>query len=304
MSHAREDAPKRIREGSSLYYSLLWTSDATRHSFYNRLNLAHTLATTLDDVQEPQVAEKKIHWWHEELQRLRDGSARHPTTKACQPELIDLDSAQAACLDIISVASTQRFTPVDSESASNEALLQSYKARLALLAHALSGNAQDLKTDSHSNLAALAFARYEQLSRLPTLIHRGLPVFSSEIYKRFNTQPTDLAKHILVASTKEDKNEQSAPLSLNQIPIATDNPERQKLLNYAIKQAMETLTSAVNSNEISERYRRNELIPLWRLLVLRKHQVTLWHKKQPDLLRERATLTPLRKFFHAWRHRK
>lgn len=304
MSHDRGPASILIHEGSSLYYSLLWTSTETRQRFCDRLNLVNTLATTLDDVQEPQIAERKIHWWHEELQRLRDGVARHPATQACQSELLQLDAGQSACLSIVGAASTHRFTPADTESASNDILLQSYQPRLALLAHGLSNDTQDLQTDSHPELVAMAFARYEQLSRLPALIHRGQSVFSAELYKRFNIQPTDLAKHIATSSAPDSPDDNTGASGLQKIPVVTDNPGRHQLLSHAIEQALETFTSAINNEHVSNRYRQHKLLPLWRLLVLRQRQMILWQKEQPDLLRERTTLTPLRKLYYAWRYRK
>lgn len=300
-------SPILIREGSSLYYSLLWTNPESRQRFCNSLNLINTLSTTLDDIQEPQIAEKKIHWWHEELQRLRDGAARHPATQAYQSELLGIDAAQTACLSIISAASTQRFTPAESETVSHRLLLQSYQPKLALLAHALSQDTHDLQAGLHPDSIAMAFARYEQLSRLPALLHRSQAVFSAELYKRFNVQPTDLAKHIPTNSLSDTPDEDPAEPSLHslkRIPIVTDNPGRHQLLSHVIEQTLETFTHAINSREVESRYRRDKLLPLWRMLILRQRQMIVWQKKQPDLLRERMTLTPLHKLFYAWRHRK
>ena len=72
---AGESGRIELREGSSLYYSLLWTDDAVRERLLARLSLVHTLLTTLEEVQEPEVAERKVHWWHEELERLGRGLA-------------------------------------------------------------------------------------------------------------------------------------------------------------------------------------------------------------------------------------
>lgn len=297
-----------IREGSSLHYSLLWTEAQARQRFYNCLTLVKALASTLDDVQEPQVAEKKIHWWHEELQRLSDGSARHPATRLNQEPLAGLASATMACLDIVSVASTQRFTPAQTTQASESELVRSFSARLALLSHALSGDEAHLDTSVHSPLAALAFARYDQLVRLPMLIHRGLPVFSDELYKQFDIRPSDLSEHIRVAASaaQDDSASSKAPAAptLKSIPIVTEKPGRQRLLAHAIECNHAALSQALQDTQTVQLYRTAPLLPLWRLLVLRKHQLDLWKKNQPDLLRERTTLTPLSKFYRAWQNRR
>jgi hypothetical protein len=304
-----------VREGSSLHYSLLWTAKDARDRFLRRLALIQAMATTLDEVQEPSVAEKKIHWWHEELQRLHDGTARHPSTQLNQRALENLVAAQSACLDIVSVASSQRFTPPQTIESAQTDLERSFKARLALLTHALSNDTADLDCTTHPSTAALAFALYEQLQRLPALIHRGLPVFSDELYKRFNIRPHDLAEHIRVSdaidasSTPDDiKSTASGVLkksnTLNNIPVVSDKPGRAELLRHAISHCQSTFVTAINNSDCKQRYRRGSALPIWRLLVLRKHQLDLWHKHQPDLLRERSTLTPLMKFFRAWQHRR
>ena len=275
-----------------------------------RSALIQTLASTLDDVQEPQVAEKKIHWWHEELQRQYEGNARHPATVLCQSTLADSQSAMTACLEVVSAMATQRFTPPETQAACDENLVQSYQARLALLAHALTTDDSDLGLTSHPVDAALALAKHDQLVQLPRLIHRGLPVFPTEQYQRFNIQPTDLAKHIRQSNNATpdtadpSASTSSQPTSLKSIPIVTDNPGRKQLLEEAVEHAHNALTQALNDPEVKRRYRRGQLMPLWRLLVLRERAVRLWRRTHPDLLRERTTLTPLAKLYHAWRNRK
>jgi len=309
MSSTDVIASEPVREGSSLYYSLLWTDTRARQRFAERLALIKAMATTLDDVQEPQVAEKKIHWWHEELQRLTDGVARHPATQQNQAALAGLESAKALCLDVVSVASTQRFTPPATTSESDEALTRSFLARLALLAHSLSGDENDLDASRHMASAALAFAQYDQLARLPMLIHRGLPVFSDELYQRFDIRPADLAEHIRVASasTVEPTNTETpltTGVSLKNIPVVIEKPGRKQLIEHAIERNHATFTQSINDPETQQRYRKSPLLPLWRLLVLRHAQLELWARQPPDLLRERTTLTPLAKLWRAWRNKR
>lgn len=304
------DPDTRIREGSSLYYSLLWTDPAARQRVDLRLGMITALITTLDDVQEPQVAEKKIHWWHEELQRLNEGCARHPALKQCQESLQDQNLAQAACLDIISAVSTERFTPFTTNEAIETSQILSFRARLALLAHALSADSADLDPSTHPKMAALAFAQHEQLIRLPNLIHRGMPVFSDEMYSQFNIRPNDLAEHIRVTDDADNENEIpsnvqiSAADRLKNIPVITEKPGRRKLLSQAIESNQILFNKALDNDEVKRRYRHPQMLPIWRMLVLRKHQLDLWNKHQPDLLRERMTLTPLSKLFRAWQNRR
>jgi phytoene synthase len=303
-----------IREGSSLHYSLLWTDPDDRQRFIERLNLIRELGTTLDDVQEPQVAEAKIHWWHEELQRMIEGKARHPAVQTCQASLAAASvPALQACLDILSSASTQRYTPALTNDDADALLEKSYRARLALLAHSLSGRTDDLDTHSHPSPAARALGKHEQLYRLPQLIHRGQPVFSEESYRAHDIRPTDLAARVRVMGNvpgsipgeePRDAADRLSDRTPGIIPIAVDRPGRESLLRAVVADTLAELQHAVDDVDTRQRYRQTPLLPLWRLLVLREKQVALWHRLKPDLLRERSTLTPLVKLYWAWLHRR
>lgn len=302
-----------IEQGSSLYYSLLWIKPDANERFVHRLNLIKSLNTTLDDVQEAQVAEQKIHWWHEELQRMCEGGARHPATTACQAEASALSGHatgyenhpfMAACLSLLSSVSNARFTPPKTLEDHHAQLIQNYTARLALLSHALSDNANDLNLQSHPAVAAIALAKHEQLIRLPTLLHRGHAIFSDDIYKAHNIGPSDLAAGVRVAPPTDEQATTKQASSVGGIPIVEDKPGKQSLLKAAIDDTLATFETSTTNNDVQARYKKEPLLPIWRLLVLRHKQLTLWQKKQPNLLVEHMTLTPIAKFFHAWRNRR
>lgn len=295
-----DESVSQPREGSSLYYSLLWVAPEARERFISRLSLIDALATTLEDVQEPTVAQQKIHWWHEELDRAIAGNARHPIVQACQTSFIGNNAVRDACLPILSVASTLRFTPCATDKEASSLVVKGFQARLALLGHALTLQDAELEIDSHPQLAALGFGLHDQLNRLPKLIHRGLSVFSHETYDKFNIRPDDLARHIRVAA--EDGKLPTG--SLGGVPVVVEVPQRAKLIQSAIAQVRLTLQQATSSETIRQRYRQADVIPLWRLLILKHHQAKMWEKQQPDLLRERMTLTPLKKLYRAWQHRR
>lgn len=300
----------KLREGSSLHYSLLWTPPGARQRFVERLHLIQTLSTTLEEVQDPQVAEHKIHWWHEELQRLCEGGARHPATQAAQASLAKEPAAMETCLQLLTAASTVRFTPPATDEDADKLLEQSYRARLALLAHALTEDSAELDSQRHCAGLARALGKHEQLSRLPVLLHRGQPVFSDEMYQRFSLRPTDLAEHVRTRLEPEAQNAEldapaPAPASaLDAIAVVVDKPARQNLLNAAINDAHRELGEALHDPASRQYYRRSTMMPLWRLSILREKQLALWQRHPPDLLRERSTLTPVHKLFWAWRHRR
>ena len=337
-----------LESGSSLYYSLLWTDAAAKERYLQRLTLIQALNSTLDDVQDPQVAQQKIHWWHEELERMLNGEARHPATQACQSSFVsnstnvgsnaDTNPIMFACLAVLSSVSDVRFTPPATMKDRDEQLIKNFTARLALLSHALSEDINDLALTSHPALAAEGLAKHEQLIRLPALLHRGHAVFSDDTYKSHKVTPSDLATDVRVAKVEESNNDSLSSPSLAGeplhglsstdmpgtgmpatgmpattseiakpgivIPIVEDKPGKQSLLKAAIEDTHATLLKATIHPDVSKRYRQEALLPLWRLLILRRKQLALWENKQPNLLREHMQLTPISKLFHAWRNRR
>jgi hypothetical protein len=302
-----------LEPGSSLYYSLLWTDSAAKDRYLKRLNLLQSLNGTLDDVQDPEVAQQKIHWWHEELERMINGSARHPATQACQESIQhsntnltkdETNPIMFACLAVLSSVSDVRFTPPATMGDRDQQLVKNFTARLALLSHALSDDINDLDMTSHPAIAAEGLAKHEQLLRLPALLHRGHAVFSDETYKTHNVTPSDLAADVRVSADSDSNDETTAPASLAGIPVIEDKPGKKSLIKAAVEDTHAALLKATIHSGVNHRYRQAALLPLWRMIVLRRKQLALWEKKQPDLLREHMTLTPVSKLFHAWRNRR
>lgn len=333
-----------LEPGSSLYYSLLWTDNDTKERYVQRLTLLQSLNNTLDDVQDPQVAQQKIHWWHEELERMLNSEARHPATQACQGSFASSSSQfsdattnpiMLACLALLSSVSDARFTPPATMKDRDEQLIKNFTARLALMSHALSNDLSDLKLTSHSAIAAEGLAKHEQLIRLPALLHRGHAAFSDDTYKFYKITPGDLAAGVRVSSNTEPTEDYASVAKANRmpgggappdygksagkmpatgslaatnpammIPIVEDKPGKQLIIKAAIEDTHAALLKASIHPEVSSRYRHEPLLPLWRMIILRRKQLALWEHKQPNLLREHMTLTPLGKFFHAWRNRR
>ena len=298
------------REGSSLYYSLLWTEATARERFLDRLALLRTLARTLDEVQDPGVAERKVHWWHEELERLARGEPRHPRTVACRDSLAGLEAAAGACLEVLSLAASERYTPAATDTELHDRLRRAWRARLALLAHALDDSPATLDDEAVRHPAlALGLGLHARLSRLPALLHRGFAVFSEERYERHGSSPARLARQVRRAPEASAAPATRAP---GGIPIVVEPPTpghaaagaRPEIVAAVVDEACEALGTALADGHYRESYARPALAPLARLAALRARQLRLWQEAGPDLLTETMTPTPLVKLYIAWRHRR
>lgn len=257
-----------LRDGSTLYYSFLFAEPAARERVIETLKLINVISTTLYDVSESQVAEKKIHWWHEELARLSKRTARHPAVVAVQ-EHLHSPNAVKACLSILSAAANERYSPMASEQDWQEMLIADYGARLSLVDHALGNN----KPAAANQAAALGLGQTHRLSTLATRLQYGYSVFSDEHFAQFKITPEQL---------------------LN------DQAKGAPLIHSALTQATTTLTQALTEMR-SDKSQLHASLPIHIMTELRASQVNLWLKQKPNLLRESITLTPLRKFFITYR---
>ena len=274
-----------ITEGSSLYYSLLYCTDAQRTRVMQTLTLIQTMTSALHEVTEPTVAEKKIHWWHEEIERLVKGDARHPDCLATQQWLPHRSTAQA-CIDVLSVAASERFNPAANDTEWLERIQQDYHARIVLIHHALQYDAEDRSNvPIQYTSMAQGLGQVDRLLLLPTLLNKGYAIFSDERFAQSSITPEDLLT--LSSSTEQHSQDKREPAN--------------NLIRWAMSQANNTLAKAITETPFTDKPASKSLLPMIIMTTLRQQQVKLWMKKSPDLLRETVSVTPMRKFISAYR---
>jgi len=269
------------RPGSSLYYAGLYADEATRDRCLRTLNLISIIANSLLDVQDPAVAQQKIHWWHEELDRLDNTSATHPSLIACQ-FIHDNQRLKKHCMAVLSAAANERMAPATTEADLSAELGSDYYARGALLLDGLIGkpSTPELMDQLLPDLAN-AFSHSARLRQLRRLLHRGIAVFSDEYYKQFDLEPTTLIQYV---ASDEPRNEKIDRLIADRVDLAA----------AAHAKAETALTIDMVKQQSS-------LLPLLTLTHMRQQQIRLWQKVRPDLLKESITPTPVRKFWLTWR---
>jgi phytoene synthase len=78
---------KAVVSGSSTYYSLLFAPAAPRRAVIALLAFCRETADIADSRGEAVVAQRKLDWWHEEIDACFAGRPSHPVTRALQPAL-------------------------------------------------------------------------------------------------------------------------------------------------------------------------------------------------------------------------
>lgn len=293
-------------DGSALYYALLYVKQPASVRVLETLKFIQTLSNTLNDVTEGDVAEKKIHWWHEELTRLSKQQARHPACIAVQSYLQSYLSIEAS-LAILSATASERYNSFDTEYALNKTTRADYRARLKLFEAALDSpsrtNTQtstnpgtktiNLKKKSElllnnegtsslrrNDAIALGLGQFDRLNSLAKRLRNGYPVFSDERYQEYGLMPEDLLNHPSKSAKVQQK--------------------KQALLDNAISNALASVENAIGI--ISEpAVSKPTNLPIQILCMIRYAQLKLWKKRKTNLINESITLTPLRKFIIAYR---
>ncbi len=314
MNQHEAAIPKQsAEEGSALYYAMLYIEDAAAQRAIDTLQFVESISAALHEVSDSTVAQKKIHWWHEELARLAKQQARHPACTAVQGYLHKAVQVKDS-LSVLSVSSNERFTTYQDDHALNTALIEEYGARLRLLEYAVSAenstsvtnNALPMPNASQPvhNAVALALAKFERLNTLVMLLRSGYAVFSDERYAKFATSPEALLRYSnhSIANLTQNTAEQT-PQTVSDAP--TDNSEDSTddidaMMDDVLQDTLSALAHAINQMD-NAKQTTVVTLPVQILCNIRHAQVKLWHKRQPNLLRESVKLTPLRKFFIAYR---
>jgi len=284
------------RDGSSAYYALLDCNTEQQTRVIDTLAFIDELSNTLIRVSDPQVAEKKIHWWHEEIARFARGNSAHPACVSVQAFLGNKTNANA-CISMLSASASERFSPSDTDTALAEQIQADYRARLILVSNALT----DLNATSEHEIPddlALGLGLWHRLQTLPNRLVHGYQVFSDEMYKKHDVLPADLIKLMNIATTEQIEGDSSTVgLSKADTSNAELEARTEQLLFSAQQQATSALTTACSNGALHHSNLGIHCLPVAIYAALRQRQLLLWQKKRPNLLKESISLTPIRKFF-------
>src|SRR5512147_2678497 len=78
---------KAAASGSSFYYSFLFLPPPRRRAITALYAYCREVDDVVDDAIDAGVAEAKLAWWGEEIDRMYAGEPQHPVTRALAPHL-------------------------------------------------------------------------------------------------------------------------------------------------------------------------------------------------------------------------
>lgn len=285
LEHA-SDTRLEPRDGSTLHYATSRIGADARARLLCTMSLTNAVSSSLAGVQEAVVAQTKLQWWNDEIGRLAHNEPRHPDTKRCAAWLGNKPSAQTHLTTILDAATAARFDAPTDDAGWLELVQRDYGARLSLMHSALSD-----AVPPRMEAMALSAAWIDILRTLPSRIHHDQVAFPPSLYERFDFSRERLQKHIRVEGRDDSSNNDATNDALN------------PLIHAAISDAI-AATDAVLAGDAYQALRKEadtRALSVW--FLLRRSQLVLWKNESTNLMRETMTLTPLRKWFIAFRYR-
>jgi phytoene synthase len=92
---------KAAASGSSFYYSFLFLPPERRRAITALYAFCREVDDVVDETSDAQLAATKLAWWRVEVGNLFAGNPQHPVTKALSPHLKPFDLTQEKLNDII-----------------------------------------------------------------------------------------------------------------------------------------------------------------------------------------------------------
>jgi phytoene synthase len=263
---------KAASSGSSFYYSFLFLPASRRRAITALYAFCRAVDDRGDQCKDPQVAANKLVWWRQELDRLYAGQPQHPVTQALQAVLPEFSLPQEQLLEIIDgmEMDLQQTRYLDFTALS----LYCYRVAsvVGLLAAEIFGYT-DRQTLKYAHDLGMAFQLTNIIRDVGEDARRGRIYLPMDELKRFNVTVADILD-------------------------ARQSENFQKLMEFQIERAERYYAQALSQLPVVDRKAQRP-----GLVMAAIYRALLEEIKRDgcQVLRQRTSLTPLRKLWLAWR---
>ena len=263
---------KAASSGSSFYYSFLFLPPNRRRAITALYAFCREVDDVVDECKDPQVAANKLVWWRQELDRLYAGQPQHPVTQALQAVLPEFSLPQEQLLEIVDgmEMDLQQTRYLDFTALS----LYCYRVAsvVGLLAAEIFGYT-DRQTLKYAHDLGMAFQLTNIIRDVGEDARRGRIYLPMDELKRFNVTVADILD-------------------------ARQSENFQKLMEFQIERAERYYAQALSQLPVVDRKAQRP-----GLVMAAIYRALLEEIKRDgcQVLRQRTSLTPLRKLWLAWR---
>ena len=226
----------------------------------------------VEKCQDAGVVQTKLHWWREELDKLSADQPQHPVSQALAPYLRQNKLNKAGLQEIIEGALMD--LAYDAYPSFQELTLYGHRlgSSLALLSAELIGY-QDRKTTRFAHLLGMALILMHLLEHTRHHALRGRFYIPEDELARFRVSHEDL--------------------------MQPHTPERiVQLFQFQAQRIRDYRQQALDCLPATERYRQRSQLILAELAIAQLDEIEADGFR---LLEQRVLLTPLRKFWIAWK---
>ena len=263
---------KAAQSGSSFYYSFLFLPPDRRRAITALYAFCREVDDVVDEIVDPDVARAKLAWWRQEIAAAFAGTAQHPVAQALQPVIA-----------LFGLTQDQLQTVIDGMAMDLErnryldfADLERYCHRVAGVVGQMSAQIfgdTDPATRRYAHDLGIAFQLTNIIRDVGEDARRGRIYLPQDELVRFDVAPSALLKH--------------------EMP-----PTFRALMAFQVARAREWYDRALGALPAKDRAAQRP-----GLIMAAIYRTLLDEIERDDyrVLNQRIALTPLRKFWIAWK---
>ncbi|QHE92823.1 presqualene diphosphate synthase HpnD [Pandoraea fibrosis] len=260
--------------GSALYYALLQLPPSKRDAAYAAHAFCQEIADIHTAVQDPGVAHAKLDWWRQELTRLFAGTPAHPVPRALAPVVRHSDITRDMFEAVLHGAEMDLSQMRYLDFAGLSHYCDAAGGAPAELVSRIYGF-DDPQTPSLARALGHAISLGRRVTDAGVDARAGYVYFPIDELQRFGVTAADL------------QNGKYSPAFV-------------ELMKFQHTRARQAITEAAAAIPKQDRRKQRPLLALAALQLALMDEVAA---SDYQVLHQRIDLTPLRKFWRAWRAR-
>ncbi len=263
---------KAAASGSSFYYAFLFLPPHRRAAITAFYAFCREVDDVVDEVLDPSVAAQKLHWWQMEVQSSFAGSAQHPVMKALMPLTADFGITAQHLQDVIAGCQMDLNQTRYLDFAGLQRYCHLVAGVVGEVAARIFGQSQE-ETTHYAHQLGLAFQLTNIVRDVGEDALRGRIYLPVNELQQFNVSAKDILER-------------------------RDSPAFQALMSFQYERAQGLYEKALAA--LPQADWRSQKPGLMMASIYRTLLVEIQAAGFP-VLRQRVALTPLRKFWLAWK---
>ena len=263
---------KAAASGSSFYYAFLFLPPHRRAAITAFYAFCREVDDVVDEVLDPSVAAQKLHWWQMEVQSSFAGNAQHPVMKALMPLTADFGITAQHLQEVIAGCQMDLSQTRYLDFAGLQSYCHLVAGVVGEVAARIFGQSQD-QTTHYAHQLGLAFQLTNIIRDVGEDALRGRIYLPVNELQQFNVSAKDILER-------------------------RDSPAFQALMTFQYERAQGLYEQALAA--LPQADWRSQKPGLMMASIYRTLLVEIQASGFP-VLRQRVALTPLRKFWLAWK---